>query len=143
MQNHDRWKEAISHTLHCLSGCAAGEVLGMIAGTIFGFSNFLIVTTSILLAFLFGYGLTVWSLYKKGHEFGHAVRTAIATDTVSIVSMELIDNAFILFVPGALSAGLQSGLFWTSLLLSLAVAFAFTVPVNWFFIKNTPKIHHH
>jgi hypothetical protein len=124
------WCTAISATLHCLTGCAIGEVLGMIIGTGLGWSNGATVALSIGLAFLFGYSLTMRPVLAAGVGPGQALRVALAADTVSIAVMELIDNAFILAVPGAMEAGLASVLFWASLAASLAIAFLVTVPVN-------------
>lgn len=137
-------KSAIQHTLHCLLGCSIGEVLGMIITTYLNWSNVANITVSVALAFLFGYLLTSWSLYRKGSTFLTAFRAALATDTASIVSMETFDNVFILLVPGAINAGLNASLFWISLLASLAVAFVFTVPVNrWFIARSEHHNHHH
>jgi hypothetical protein len=121
---------AVRATLHCLTGCAAGEILGMIMATALGLGNAATIAISILLAFLFGYGLTVRPVVRAGVPFRRAVGLAFASDTVSITTMELVDNAFILLVPGAFAAGLADGLFWWSLLVSLVIAFALTVPVN-------------
>lgn len=131
-------KQAISHTLHCLFGCSLGEILGMAGGAFWQWNNFLTTIISILLAFFFGYLLTTLSLKRKGDMTTYqAIKTALATDTVSIISMEAIDNVFIWLVPGALDAYITSGLFWFSLFASLIVAFILTVPVNrWFLIRG-------
>lgn len=123
-------KNAIVATAHCLTGCAIGEVLGMVLGTAFKLSNVLTTLLAIVLAFIFGYGLTMRSVLTQGVRFGTAVKVALAADTASIATMELIDNAFIWLVPGAVHAMLGDVLFWWSLLASLAVAFVVTVPVN-------------
>jgi hypothetical protein len=133
-------KNAINHTLHCLLGCSIGEVLGMIIAS--GWSNSVQTILSIILAYFFGYLLTSRSLVKKGSSKNDAVKGALATDTVSITSMEIVDNAFIWLIPGAIHAGLSNWLFWWSLALSLAVAFIITVPVNRFMLSRM-AVHHH
>jgi hypothetical protein len=125
-----QWRTAVSATLHCLTGCAIGEVLGMVIGTALGWSTLPTVILSIALAFLFGYSLTMRPVLRAGVGFRTAIGVALAADTVSIAVMELVDNAFIVAVPGALNAGLTSALFWGSLVASLAIAFVVTVPVN-------------
>jgi len=124
------WRSAVQATLHCLTGCAAGEVLGMVLATALGWGNATSIAGSVVLSFLFGYGLTLRPVLRAGVALRRAVGVALASDTVSIAAMELVDNAFIALVPGALAAGLADGLFWWSLGLSLAIAFALTVPVN-------------
>ena len=124
------WSVAASATLHCLTGCAIGEVLGMVIGTALGLSNAATVALSIVLAFAFGYGLTMRGVLRAGVRLAHALKIALAADTVSILVMEIVDNAIVLSVPGAMVAGLTSWLFWASLAFSLAVAFLITVPVN-------------
>jgi hypothetical protein len=124
------WGEAASATLHCLTGCAIGEVLGMVVGTALGWSDLQTVVASVVLAFLFGYGLTITPVLRSGLPLATAVPVALAADTVSIAVMEVVDNAVMLTVPGALEAGLADLLFWGSLVASLAVAFVVTVPVN-------------
>jgi hypothetical protein len=121
---------AVTATLHCLTGCAIGEVLGMVIGTALGWSTLPVVILSIALAFLFGYSLTMRPVLRAGVAFRTAVGVALAADTVSIAVMEIVDNAFIVAVPGAMDAGLTSALFWGSLAASLAIAFVVTVPVN-------------
>ena len=121
---------AFSATAHCLTGCAIGEVLGMVLGTAFGWGNGLTVAVSVALAFFFGYALTMRSVLRSDVSFRRALGVALAADTVSIAVMELVDNAMVLLVPGAMAAGLSSPLFWGSLAGSLAIAFVVTVPVN-------------
>ena len=123
-------RSAIAATLHCLTGCAIGEVLGMALATWWGWGNTSSVVLSIALAFLFGYALAMRPVLATGVGPRTALGVALAADTVSIAVMELVDNAFILAVPGALDAGLTDALFWGSLMASLAVAFVLTVPVN-------------
>jgi Domain of unknown function (DUF4396) len=128
---------AIQATLHCLTGCAIGEILGMVLSAAFGFGNALSILVSVLLAFVFGYALTLRPVIAAGVAPRRAMRLAVASDTVSIATMELVDNAFILLVPGAIAAGLADGLFWWSLLVSLAIAFVLTVPVNrWLIVRG-------
>jgi hypothetical protein len=124
------WRSAIQATLHCLTGCAIGEVLGMVIATALGWGNAASIGISVVLAFFFGYALTLRPVIAAGVPLRRASRLVLASDTVSIATMELVDNAFILVVPGALAAGLADGLFWWSLALSLVIAFFLTVPVN-------------
>jgi hypothetical protein len=123
-------RSAIQATLHCLTGCAIGEVLGMVLATALGWGNAASIAVSVALAFFFGYALTIRPVLRAGVPVRRALRLAGASDTISIATMELVDNAFILVVPGALAAGLSHGLFWWSLALSLVIAFVITVPVN-------------
>jgi hypothetical protein len=128
---HDgSWQTAISATLHCLTGCAIGEVLGMVLATWWGWGNAPSILLAIVLAFFFGYLLTFTSVRRHGLSFADAIKVAVAADTVSILVMELIDNAFMVVVPGAIDAGLADLLFWSSLVASLVIAFLVTVPVN-------------
>jgi hypothetical protein len=127
---------AISATLHCLTGCAIGEIAGMAIGTAAGLSNLGTVLLSIGLAFLFGYGLTSVPLLRAGLALSAVVPIALASDTLSIATMEIVDNAIVLAIPGALEAGLGSLLFWGSLSFSLVVAGAFAVPVNRWLIAR-------
>jgi Domain of unknown function (DUF4396) len=124
------WFAAVRATLHCLTGCAIGEVLGMVLGTAFGLTNLVTVVLSIVLAFGFGYALTMRGVLRAGVDLGTALRVAFAADTVSIAVMELVDNAVVLAVPGAMNAGLNTVLFWGSLAVSLAIAFVVATPVN-------------
>lgn len=136
-------KQAVSHTLHCLLGCSIGEILGMVISTGLKWSNAASIAISIILAFFFGYLLTFQSVYRKNKDSRQAVKTAVATDTASIISMETVDNIFILLVPGAINANIDTKLFWSSLLTSLVVAFFLTVPVNRWFISRNHMAHHH
>jgi Domain of unknown function (DUF4396) len=135
-QHHDStpqrvsWAAARQATLHCLTGCAIGEILGLVIGTWLGLSDAATVTLAVALAFVFGYALTVRVVRRGGLTLRQAVRVALAADTVSILVMELVDNAVILAVPGAMEAGLASFLFWGSLAGALAVAFVVTLPIN-------------
>ena len=124
------WREAITATRHCLTGCAIGEVLGMVIATAAGWGNLASVVISIVLAFFFGYLLTFSGVRRAGLSVPDAVRTALAADTVSILVMEIVDNGTLLVWPAAMAAGLTDWLFWVSLAVSLAIAFVVTVPVN-------------
>jgi hypothetical protein len=139
---------AVTATLHCLTGCAIGEILGMVIGAALGLHDIATVVLSIVLAFTFGYGLTIIPLLRSGMVPARALRLAFASDTVSITTMEIMDNLIIVLIPGALAAGLASGLFWGSLGASLVVAFLVTVPVNYFLMKRglghaVVHKHHH
>jgi hypothetical protein len=127
---------AITATRHCLTGCALGEIAGMVLSTWWGWGNAANIVLSIVLAFGFGYTLTYTGVRRAGADSRTAVRAALASDTVSILTMEIVDNLFILVVPGAISAGLGSPLFWWSLAISLAIAFAAAVPVNHWLMER-------
>ena len=129
------WGTAVSATLHCLTGCAIGEILGMVIATAVGLGNAASIALAIVLAFFFGYALTIVSLIRVVNP-RRALRLAFASDTASIATMEVVDNLFIIAVPGALAAGLTDSLFWWSLVVSLAVAFAVTVPINRWLISR-------
>lgn len=124
------WRTAISATLHCLTGCAIGEVLGMVLATWWGWGDLASIALAVALAFFFGYLLTFVGVRRAGVDVRAAVKIALAADTLSILVMEVVDNAMLLAIPGAMEAGLASGLFWGSLAVALAVAFVVTVPVN-------------
>jgi hypothetical protein len=139
---------AVSATLHCLTGCAIGEVLGMVLGTALGWSDAATIVLAVVLAFLFGYALTIWPVLRSGLPLRTAIGVALAADTVSITVMEIVDNAIMLAIPGAMDAGLTGWLFWGSLAIALAVAFVVTVPVNRWLIgrgKGHAVVHeyHH
>jgi Domain of unknown function (DUF4396) len=129
-------RSAVQATLHCLTGCAIGEVLGMVLATALGWGNAASIAISVALAFLFGYAFTIQPVLRAGVRLRRAVGVTLASDTVSISTMEIVDNAFILLVPGALAAELSDGLFWWSLALSLVIAFVVTVPVNRWLISR-------
>jgi hypothetical protein len=139
---------AVSATLHCLTGCAIGEVLGMVIGTALGWHNAATIAISVALAFFFGYLLAIRPVLRAGLPFGQAVRVALAADTISIAVMELVDNGILLVIPGAMDAGLTSLLFWGALAVALAIAFLVTVPVNRWLISRgkghavTHQYHH-
>ncbi|MFD9699807.1 DUF4396 domain-containing protein [Lentzea sp. NPDC059081] len=139
-------RQAISATLHCLTGCAIGEVLGMVVGTALGWHNLATVVLSVVLAFVFGYSLTIRPVLRSGLAFKAAIGVALAADTVSIAVMEVVDNAVMLLVPGAMETGLATWLFWVSLVFSLAIAFVVTVPVNRWMIargRGHAVVHQH
>ena len=121
---------AVSATLHCLTGCAIGEVAGVAIGTALGFSDAGTIALAITLAFTFGYLLTSLPLLRAGLALSVVVPIALASDTLSIATMEVVDNAILLVIPGAMEAGLGDILFWGSLSFALAIAFVVTVPVN-------------
>ena len=137
---------AVSATIHCLTGCAIGEVLGMVIGTALGWTNAQTIMIAILLAFVFGYGLTMLPLLRSGLAFAAAAKLALAADTASIFIMEIVDNAIMLVIPGAMHAGLASPLFWGSLTLALAIAGAAAFPVNRWLIargRGHAVVHSH
>jgi len=137
---------AFSAVVHCLTGCAIGEVLGMVIGTAVGLSNFWTVVLSIALAFLFGYGLTSLPLLRSGMGVRTVAPIAFASDTVSITTMELVDNAIILVIPGAIDAGLDAPLFWGTLAVALLIAGVAAFPVNRWLIargRGHAVIHQH
>jgi hypothetical protein len=123
-------RSALQATTHCLTGCAIGEVLGMVLATAFSWGNAISIAVSIVLAFGFGYSLTVGPVVRAGVPLRRGVTLAFASDTVSITTMEIVDNVFLLLVPGALNAGLGDALFWWSLGVSLMIAFVAGFPVN-------------
>jgi hypothetical protein len=130
MLSMNTWRTAVSATLHCLTGCAIGEVLGMVLATWWGWGDLASIVLAVVLAFFFGYLLTFVGVRRAGLDAGTAVRTALAADSLSILVMEIVDNAFLLAVPGAMEAGLADLFFWVALAAALAVAFVLTVPVN-------------
>lgn len=135
---------AVSATLHCLTGCAIGEIAGMAVGTALGFSDWGTVALAVALAFLFGYMLTSLPLLRAGFTVGAVIPIALASDTFSIAVMEIIDNAVMLIVPGAMKSGLDTLLFWGALSFALAVAFVVAVPVNRWLIgrgKGHAAVH--
>jgi hypothetical protein len=140
------WRTAITTTRHCLTGCAIGEVLGLVIATAAGWGNAASIAISVVLAFFFGYLLTFVGVRRSGLTVAAAVRVALAADTVSILVMEIVDNGTLLVWPAAMDAGLTDLLFWGSLAISLAVAFVVTVPVNRAMIARGlghAKVHEH
>ena len=145
---HDRSlnRLAFSATVHCLSGCATGEVLGMIIGTAAGFSDGATIALAIGLAFLFGYAFTSVPLLRSGMALGAVIPLALASDTISIAVMEVVDNAILLLIPGAMEAGLGDIGFWAALAVALLIAGAVAYPVNRWLIsrgKGHAVIHQH
>ncbi|MFC5634092.1 DUF4396 domain-containing protein [Streptomyces bullii] len=124
------WGTAAKATLHCLVGCAIGEILGMVIGTALLWGNVPTMALAISLAFLFGYSFTLFAVRRAGLDLKSAIKVALAADTVSIAVMELVDNLIIALTPGAMDAHLTDGLFWSALLGGFAVAFVITTPVN-------------
>jgi hypothetical protein len=122
--------------LHCLTGCSIGEVLGIVIGSALGWGNLATIVLAIVLAFFFGYGLTMLPLLRSGMALGAVLPLAFASDTLSITVMEIVDNLVVVVIPGAMDAGLGSLLFWGSLALALAVAFVAAFPVNRYLISR-------
>ncbi len=137
---------ALSATIHCLTGCAIGEVLGMVIGTALGWGDWQTIALAVVLAFFFGYSLTMVPLLRSGIALGAAIPVALAADTVSIAVMEVVDNAIMVAVPGAMEAGLGNLLFWGSLAVALLIAGAVAYPVNRTMIargKGHAVVHAH
>jgi hypothetical protein len=127
---------AFSATVHCLTGCAIGEILGLVIATALGWSDLPSILLAIVLAFAFGYGLTLRPLFASGMAVGTAFRLAFASDTLSIATMEIVDTAIVLAIPGAMAAGRDSALFWGSLALALGIAGLVAFPVNRWLIAR-------
>ena len=145
-QNSSLNRTAFSATLHCLTGCSIGEILGVVIGSALGWSNFATIVLAIMLAFFFGYLLTMLPLLRSGLALGAVLPLAFASDTLSITVMEIVDNLIIVVIPGAMDAGLGSLLFWGSLAFALAVAFVAAFPVNRYLIsrgKGHAVVHQH
>ena len=139
-------KVAFSATLHCLTGCATGEVLGLVIGTALGWGAGQTIALAVAFAFFFGYLFTMVPLLRHGMTLGAALGLAFAADTVSIAIMEVVDNAVMLLIPGAMTSGLTSPLFWGSMALALVVAGMFAFPVNRWLIargKGHAVVHAH
>ncbi|GAA2078469.1 DUF4396 domain-containing protein [Streptomyces albiaxialis] len=124
------WAMAARATLHCLTGCAIGEILGMMIGTALAWHNAPTMALAIALAFVFGYSFTMYAVLRAGLDFKSAFKVALAADTVSILVMEIVDNGVILVTPGAMDAHLTEWLFWITLAVAFAIAFVVTTPVN-------------
>jgi Domain of unknown function (DUF4396) len=129
-------RTALSATVHCLTGCAIGEILGMVVGTATGLANWTTIVLSVVLAFFFGYSLTMLPLLRAGLSLRTAVGLAFASDTASIALMELVDNVIMVFIPGAMDAGPGTLLFWGSLIISLVVAGVVAFPLNRWLIAR-------
>lgn len=129
-------KQAITATLHCLTGCAIGEVLGLVVGTALGLSNLATISLAIVLAFIFGYILTILPLLRAGLTITAALGVALAADTASIGIMEIVDNLVMVTIPGAMNAGLVNPLFWVALPVSLGIAFLAAAPINRYLIRR-------
>ena len=137
---------AFSATAHCLTGCAIGEVLGMVIGTALGWGNVATIALAVVLAFFFGYSLTMLPLLRSGMALAAVLPLAFASDTLSITVMEIVDNLIMLAIPGAMEAGLASVVFWASLAFALAVAFVAAFPVNRYLIargRGHAVVHRH
>ena len=137
---------AFTATVHCLSGCATGEVLGLVIGTALGWATVPTIALAVALAFLFGYAFTMIPLLRAGLAFGAVLKLALAADTVSVLIMEIVDNAIMLVIPGAMDAGLDSALFWGSLAVALLIAGTVAFPVNRWLIargKGHAVVHQH
>ena len=139
-------RTALMATIHCLTGCTIGEILGMVIGTALGWGNWPTVALAVVLAFFFGYTMTLWPLRKAGMAWGTALGLAFASDTLSMTTMEIVDNAIMVAIPGAMDAGLGTALFWGSLIVSLIVAGIAAFPVNRWLIargKGHALVHAH
>ena len=142
-------RQGAEATVHCLIGCALGEIVGMAIATAFGWPNAVQIVLAIVLAFAFGYTLTMRPVLRAGVPFRKATGVALASDTVSISVMEAVDNLFVLLIPGALNAGLGDGLFWWSIIAGFAIAFAPATLVNrWLIARGkghavVHQYHHH
>jgi len=129
-------RQALDATRHCLTGCAIGEVVGLVISGALGFTTEASVVAGIVLAFVFGYSFTFVPLLRGGMALGRAASLTLAADTISIVVMEAVDNLIVLLVPGAMAAGLDDPLFWGSLIVGLVIAFAAAFPVNRWLIAR-------
>lgn len=134
--NGKDWKMASSATLHCLTGCAMGEILGLMIGVGLGLSTLVTIGLAVTLAFLFGYSLSILPLLRAGLGGGEALSIVFAADTLSIASMELTDNGIMAMIPGAMDSGLGNPLFWASMAVALAIAFLVALPVNAFLLAR-------
>lgn len=139
---------AVSATLHCLTGCAVGEIAGLIIGTAAGLANAPTIALSVALAFLFGYSLSTLPLLRAGMTLGGALGIVLAADTLSILTMEIVDNAVMVVIPGAMNAGLVNAIFWIGMIIALTAAFVAAFPVNRYLLQRggghalTHQYHH-
>ena len=136
MSHQDTRSTAVNATLHCLTGCAIGEITGLIIGTALGLSSITTLFIAVGLAFVFGYSLSLMPIMKFGLGLGAAIPIVLAADTLSILTMEIVDNAVMAVIPGAMNAGLVNPIFWLAMPLSLIVAFFAAVPVNEYLLKR-------
>ncbi len=136
MKDSSTREAAVSATLHCLTGCAIGEITGLIIGTVLGLSTMVTILISVTLAFMFGYALSLLPILKYGLGLSSALRLVLAADSLSILVMEITDNAVMTIIPGALHAGIVNPLFWASMGFSLLVAFFVAMPVNAYLLKR-------
>ncbi len=136
MKDTDIRSMAVGATLHCLTGCALGEIVGLVLGTAFGLSSGATVVLAIGLAFLFGYSLSLLPLRVSGLPLGRMMRLVLAADTLSIATMEVVDNAVVLVIPGAMTAGLVNPIFWVSMAIALTAAFFAALPVNLYLLRR-------
>lgn len=127
---------AASATLHCLTGCAIGEITGLVIGTILGWSTLQTIALAVLLAFVFGFALSTLPLKKAGLGFFAALSIVFAADTLSIATMEVVDNLVMALIPGAMSAGLVNPVFWLSMPIALAAAYVAAYPVNRYLLSK-------
>lgn len=141
-------KMAVSATLHCLTGCAIGEILGLMIGTALGLSNLATIALAVALAFFFGYTLSTLPLLRAGVALGTALSVVLAADTLSILTMEIVDNAVMALIPGAMDAGLVNVVFWVGMMIALTTAFVAAYPVNRYLLRKgkghalTHEYHH-
>ena len=142
MDIDDKTRHAIKHTVHCSVGCGIGEILGMLIASAFGWHRIGRLSLAIILAFLFGYSLTYRGIRKQTATAKEAIKITMATDTVSITSMELVDSTIEFIIPNALLVTATSFRFWWGLALSLSIAFIITVPVNRYMMSKSPHDHH-
>ncbi|OBA99713.1 hypothetical protein A5662_15210 [Mycobacteriaceae bacterium 1482268.1] len=127
---------AVSATLHCLTGCAIGEIVGLMIGTALDLSNLATIALAVALAFAFGYSLSTLPLLKAGLAFGAALSVVLAADTLSILTMEVVDNLVMAVIPGAMNAGLVNPIFWIGMMIALTAAFFAAYPVNRVLLKR-------
>jgi hypothetical protein len=139
---------AVSATLHCLTGCAIGEIVGLMVGTALGLTNVATIALAVALAFLFGYSLSTLPLLKAGLALGTALSVVLAADTLSILTMEIVDNVVMAVIPGAMNAGLVNPVFWFGMIIALTAAFVAAFPVNRYLLQKgkghalTHEYHH-
>jgi hypothetical protein len=135
-QHDDLGTMAASATLHCLTGCATGEIVGLVVGTAAGLSNAATIPLSIALAFVFGYALSTLPLVRSGVALGSALTLVLAADTLSILTMEVVDNVVVALIPGAMQAGLVNPLFWVGMMIALSAAYVAAYPVNRWLLRR-------